>query len=118
MISLLFSPLDPDDLRLAGLTLRGPAVAQGLLLDGWGHPFLCLGHDGEVKGHLHAIAEEDRDDVLTSLDRHHDVLPGGLRRTIAAVAGELVWTYHWTGRMDLPHVAGGDWRAHRDPRLL
>lgn len=116
MITTLFSPLDPQDLRLDGLEAIGPTETRGLLMDCHGFPVHQLGHPGVVKGHLHRIREEDRDAVLRSLDLHHDVMPAGIRRTIAIIGGSPVWAYHWTNRMDLPIVEGGDWIAHRDAK--
>lgn len=113
MITTLFSPLDPRDLRLDGLEVMGPAEARGLLMDAHGFPVHQFGHDGVVKGHLHRIRASDRDAVLRSLDLHHAVMPAGIRRTIAIVEGSPVWAYHWTNLADLPVVANGDWIAHR-----
>lgn len=119
-LDLVFSPVNPDDLALDGMTLVSPGATPGVLLDVAGFPACVLGAPGRILGHLHRIDPARRDAILSALDLQHGGAGGPYRRTIVRLSdgGPLAWAWHWTGPTAHPVVASGDWARHADPRLL
>ena len=123
MITRAFLPSAPSSVCYPGLQPWFQATVPGVLLDDGGFPAVAHGEDGVVKGWVHAFVADDHDGILALLDRHHQVGASPHARTLC-VATEIggghesgpchAWT--WTGPMDLPVVADGDW-SYQEPDL-
>lgn len=127
-------PGERNHALLAGRTLSWtPAVLPAaLLFHGPGYPFAVAdpAGAGTVRGAVARIGEEAYEQVLADLDRLETYVPGDpgnlyerVRRTVRAGPGPVeVWVYVADGSLARRllatgrRVAGGDWRAGRDPQ--
>lgn len=118
-LGLLLSFVDLEGYRLPGLVRIGPGSSAGTMHDDGGFPAVIHGGEGIVHGTLWTTEEENRQEILASIDLIHGIGPGQApsphARTLIMEGGRhLAFSWHWRAAPPSPALPGGRWPVDRD----
>lgn len=118
---MVFHPGDPSDFDMEGTVRMGSACVPAALYDNQGSPAVAHGMPGLVVGTLFWLRTDTAHETMSLLDHHHRTLGPEYVRTIAMAVPTTavpvaVAAWNWTGTLDLPEIANGDWTRRDDPK--